>query len=168
MKTFIIGLLLGVIVGVGAVWYFSVGRTAPEVQQAEQRADAMVEDAKDAAEEAVEKTKQAVQARMEAWELRPEDIQEELAEQGEIVRRKSRDMGEALTDAVTDAKTTSVIKAKLAADPDLSAFDVSVSTTEGRVTLSGKVESLEMIGKAVVLALETDNVQEVVSELEVE
>jgi hyperosmotically inducible periplasmic protein len=168
MKTFIIGTLIGIIVGVGAVWYFTVGRSTPEVQQVEERAAIKLEDVKDSAQEALEKTRQAVQAKMEAWELRPEDIREELAEQGEVVRRKSRDMGDALTDASTDAKITATIKAKLAADPELSAFDVSVSTTEGKVTLSGTVKSPEMIGKAVALALETSDVREVVSVLEVE
>jgi osmotically-inducible protein OsmY len=168
MKTFIIGMLLGIIVGVGAIWYFTVGRTTPEVQQVEERAAIKLEDAKDSAQEAVEKTRQALQAKMEAWELRPEDIQEELAEQGEVVRRKSRDIGDSLTDAATDAKITATIKAKLAADSELSVFDVSVSTTEGKVTLSGKVKSPEMIGKAVALALETGDVREVVSVLKIE
>jgi len=68
----------------------------------------------------------------------------------------------------TDAKITTTIKAKLAADPEISAFDVSVSTTEGKVTLSGKVKSPEMIGKAVALALETGDVREVVSVLKIE
>lgn len=168
MKTFIIGMLIGIIVGVGAIWYFTVGRTTPEVQQVEERAAIELDDVKDSAQQAVEKTRQAVQAKMEAWELRPEDIQEELAEQGEVVRRKSRDRADALTDATTDTKITTTIKAKLAADPELSAFDVSVSTTAGKVTLSGIVKSPEMIGKAVALALETDDVREVVSVLQVE
>jgi osmotically-inducible protein OsmY len=57
--------------------------------------------------------------------------------------------------------------AKLAADPDLSVFSISVATTAGRVTLSGTVASPELIGKATALALETDGVREVVSTLQV-
>ncbi|MGQ9695827.1 MAG: BON domain-containing protein [Thermodesulfobacteriota bacterium] len=55
----------------------------------------------------------------------------------------------------------------LAADPDLSALSISVSTAAGRVTLSGTVGSPELIGKAVALALETEGVREVVSTLKV-
>jgi osmotically-inducible protein OsmY len=71
--------------------------------------------------------------------LRPEDIRNELSEQGKALRRKARDIGEAASDAALDTRTTTVIKAKLAADPDLSALSISVATTGGRVTLSGTV-----------------------------
>jgi osmotically-inducible protein OsmY len=168
MKTFIIGILVGIIIGAGSLWYFSVGRTTPEVQQAEERAAGKAEEAKDSAMDAMEQTRQAVQAKLEAWELRPEDIRKELSEQGEIVRRKARDVGETLTDTATDARITTKIKTRLATDPDLSVFSVSVSTTDGKVTLSGKVKSPELVGKAVALALETDGVREVVSTLQVE
>ena len=168
MKTFIIGILVGVIIGVGALWYVTVGRDTPEIRQAEERAASKVEDAKDSAIDAMEKTRQAFQAKLEAWELRPEDIREELSEQGEVVRRKSREVGEAVSDAASDTRITATIKARLAADPDLSAFSVSVSTTDGKVTLSGKVKSAELVGKAVALALKTDGVREVVSTLQVE
>lgn len=168
MKTFIIGIVIGIIVGAGSLWYFSLGRTTPEVQQAEERATGKAEEAKDSAMDAMEQTRQAVQAKLEAWELRPEDIRKELSEQGEVVRRKSSEVGEAFSDAASDTRITATIKARLAADPDLSAFSVSVSTTDGKVTLSGKVKSPELVGKAVALALETDGVREVVSTLQVE
>jgi len=168
MKTFIIGILIGIIIGISALWYVTVGRDTPEIRQAEERAASKAEDAKDSAINALEKPGQALEAKLEAWELRPEDIREELSEQGEIVRRKARDVGEALTDTATDARITTTIKARLAADPDLSAFSVSVSTTDGKVTLSGKVKSAELVGKAVALALETDGVREVASTIQVE
>ena len=168
MKTFIIGILIGIIIGIGALWYITGGRDTPEVRQAEERAVSKAEDAKDSAINALEKTRQALEAKLEAWELRPEDIREELSEQGEVVRRKSREVGEAVSDAASDTRITATIKARLAADPDLSAFSVSVSTTDGKVTLSGKVKSPELVGKAVALALETDGAREVVSTLQVE
>jgi len=34
-------------------------------------------------------------AKLEALDLRPEDIRKELAEQGKVLRRKARDIGQA-------------------------------------------------------------------------
>jgi hyperosmotically inducible periplasmic protein len=168
MKTFIIGILIGVIIGVGALWYITGGRDTSEVRQAEERAAGKAEEAKDSAMDAVEKTRQAFQAKLEAWELRPEDIRKDLEEQGEVVRRKAREVGDTVSNAASDTRITATIKTRLATDPDLSAFSVSVSTTEGKVTLSGKVKSPELVGKAVALALETEGVREVVSTLQVQ
>ena len=167
MKTFIIGLLMGVIIGGGAVWYFTAGRTTPAVQKAEERAAAEAGKARESAQAFGEQAKQALAARLEVLELRAEDIRKELAEKGRVVRRKARDIGEAAADAALDARATATIMAKLAADPDLSVFSISVAATAGRVTLSGTVASPELIGKATALALETDGVREVVSTLQV-
>ena len=53
------------------------------------------------------------------------------------------------------------------ADKDLSALSISVNTTSGIVTLSGTVSSPEHISKAMLLAMETEGVREVVSTLQV-
>jgi osmotically-inducible protein OsmY len=156
MKGFIIGLLAGVIIGAGVYWFFTAERPAEQVQKA-----------RETAHETAEQAKQALAAKMEALELSTEDIRKELAEKGRVVRRKARDIGKAATDAAVDARVTAAIKTKLAADPDLSALSISVSTTAGRVTLSGTVASYDLIGKAMALALDTEGVREVVSTLQV-
>ena len=166
MKTFVIGVLFGVIVVGGALWYFAVGRDIPAVQRAENRATAQAEKAMESARAAAEQARQALTAKLEALELRPEDIRKDLAEQGKVLRRKARDMGEAAADAAIDARTTGVIKAKLASDPDLSVLSISVATTGGRVTLSGTVTSPQLIGKAIALALDTEGVREVLSTIQ--
>lgn len=168
MKTFIIGLLFGVIIGIGVFWYLNAGQSSPTVQQTEQRVNAQVEKAHEAAQAAGEQARQTLKAKLEALELRAEDIQEELTEHGRVVRRKARDIGEVAVDAAHDTHITAKIKAKLAADRDLSALSISVSTTAGLVTLSGSVASPEHIGKAMALALETKGVREVVSTIQVE
>jgi len=66
-----------------------------------------------------------------------------------------------------DARTTAAIKAKLVANRDLSALSISVNTTAGVVTLSGTVNSPEDIGKAMLVAMETEGVTQVVSTLQV-
>ena len=84
-----------------------------------------------------------------------------------MVRRKASEFGEKIADSAADARLTAAIKAKLAVDPDLSALAISVSTTNGIVTLSGKVGSAELVGKAMLVALETEGVRQVISALQV-
>src|SRR6266542_3992536 len=59
------------------------------------------------------------------------------------------------------------IKTKLLAEPGLSALAINVDTTDGLVTLSGKVDSHEQIAKAVKLAMATEGVHKVISTLQV-
>ncbi len=167
MKTFLIGLLCGIIISLGVVWFFTSGRQILEVEKAEERAAAQVDQARELVQKAADRAKETLMAKLEVLELRSEQIQKEVAEKGKIVRRKARDLGETVVDAAKDASLTAIIKAKLAADPDLSALNISVSTTAGRVTLSGTVSSFEEMGKAIALALETEGVKEVVSTLQV-
>ncbi len=134
MKSLIF-LLIGIIVGAGAVLFLTAGQ--PEDN--------------------------GLEARMEALELRAEDIQQELAEQGEVVRRKAREVSDEAIDTAGDLRITATIEARMATDPELSMFDISVSTSEGKVTLTGSVESPEHVGRATALALETEGVREVVS-----
>jgi hypothetical protein len=94
-------------------------------------------------------------------------IRDELARTGRVVRRKAAEVGTKVADATVDARTTAAIKAKLALDSQLSAWDISVDTTAGRVTLAGTVTSPELIQKAMSLALEQDGVDEVISTLQV-
>jgi len=95
-------------------------------------------------------------------------IREELARTGRVVRRKAQEMGAKLADATADARTTAAIKGQFALDPELSAWDISVDTTGGRVTLAGKVSSPEHIDKAMRLALAHDRVDEVISTLQID
>ena len=67
----------------------------------------------------------------------------------------------------SDTAITAKIKAKYTMERDLSMFGISVNTTDGRVTLAGNVTSPQQIGKAMLIALETDGVREVNSTLQV-
>jgi osmotically-inducible protein OsmY len=95
------------------------------------------------------------------------DIKDELARSGKVVRRSAHDAGAAIADASADARITAKIKAKLIADRELSAWNISINTTDGHVTLAGTVSSPELIGKALLLALETDGVRDATSNLQV-
>lgn len=168
MKTFVIGLLFGAIIGAGAIWYFTADQPVTTLQKTQERARTEAQEARESIRTVGEQAKQAWDARLEALQLRAEDIREELAEDSRIIRRKARDFGEATVDAAMDTRTTATIKAKLAADEKLSVFDISVSTVQGFVTLSGTVASPELIGIATALALDTEGVREVTSVLKVQ
>jgi hyperosmotically inducible protein len=154
MKTFMTGLLLGIIVTVAAIWYYADKN--PHAHEAK-------EDIRGAATE----TKEFVRDKVDSWNLTPDSIKDELARTGQVVREKAAGVGHKIADATADARITTTIKAKLVADPDLSALSISVSTTDGQVTLSGSVSSPEKIAKAMQLALGVDGVQKVVSTLQV-
>ena len=165
MRGFFNGLLLGVVLGAAGYWF--IQNKAREHPEAEQRAEAAAAQAQTAAGEAGQHLSEALKAKLETLDLRSDQIKEELARTGKIVRRKAHDLGEQLADAAADAHIIAAIKAKFAADPDLSVWKISVSSDQGHVTLSGTVSAEENIGKAVAPALEADGVRDVTSTLTV-
>ena len=156
MKGFFLGLIFGVLIAGAAVWYFADQRRNPTAQEAKDRIES---GAKDAEQKAKDK--------LDSWGLTPDNIKKELTDTGRVIRRKAEDAGTAIADAATDARITATIKGKLIADKDLSALSISVSTTDGLVTLSGTASSPENIQKAITLAMDTQGVREVVSNLQV-
>ena len=155
MKTFLV-LIVGLTIGGAAVWYYGNYRNDPGVRSAGQKVETAAKSARDAATN-----------ELQVLHLRPEDIKDELGRTGQVVRRVAAEAGHAIADATADARTTAAIKAKLLASRDLSALNISVNTTTGVVTLSGAVASPEHISKAILLAMETGGVREVVSTLQV-
>jgi osmotically-inducible protein OsmY len=94
-------------------------------------------------------------------------IVEELKQTGRVIRRKAGQAARKIDDATEDGRTTAAIKSRLALDPSLSALEISVDTTDGRVTLAGKVHSPEDVARAMQIALEQEGVYEVISTLQV-
>jgi osmotically-inducible protein OsmY len=167
MRRFFNGLVLGIMIGAGALWYYGSSHPIPGMKEAEQRATTQAGKALDLAQSAAKQATQAMPGALDALELRADEIRKEIAETGKVVRRRARDLGSTVADATADARITATIKAKLAADPELSALGISVATTGGRVTLAGTVASADLIGRAMVIALETEGVEEVISTLQV-
>jgi hyperosmotically inducible periplasmic protein len=167
VRRFFNGLLLGIIIGASALWFYGNSHSIPSMKEAEQSAKVQAGKARDLAQSATEQAKQALPGVLDALELRSDDIRKEVAETGKVVRRRARDLGSAVADATSDSRITAAIKAKLAADPDLSSLGISVDTTAGRVTMAGTVASPDLVGKAMVVALETEGVHEVISTLQV-
>jgi hypothetical protein len=163
MRGFFNGLLLGVVLGAAGYWF--VQTKAREHPEAQQRAvDAGVQ-AQASASEMGRHLSDAFKAKLETLDLRPGQIKDELAKTGKVVRRNVRDFAGEVADATADTRIVAAIKAKYAADSDLSVWKISVSSEACRVSLSGTVSAEEYIGKAVALALETDGVRDVTSTL---
>ena len=152
----VLALIIGIVVGAAGLWYFGSAEGRAKAQQAGTQIQSAASSAKDVVEE-----------KLRVLDLRTNDIKEELARGGQIVRRKARDAGQAIADATADARTTAAIKGKFLAHRELSAMNISVNTTAGVVTLSGAVTSAEEISKAMLLAMETDGVREVISTLQI-
>ena len=155
MKAFFAGFLVGVVLTAATGAYFVVHNNKH------------VRHAQDVTVAAIQHAADTVEAKLQAWHLTGGDVEKELADTGKVVRHQMSDFGAAIADAASDAKITGKIKAKYALDKDLSALGISVSTADGRVTLSGNVSSSKQIGRAMMLALETDGVREVSSTLKV-
>ena len=152
---FLLVLILGIAIGAAAVWYYREHNHHPNQSTGEQ------------IESAAKSARDTIQDKLRSLNLRGSDISNELARTGRIIRQQAHEAGQVISDATTDARITAAIKAKLVRDPDLSAWNISVNTTDGVVTLSGSASSAENIGKAVFLAMETEGVRQVISTLQV-
>jgi len=152
----ILALIVGLMVGAAAVWLYGTSQGR-----------ATVKSTGDQIENSTKSARDGLQDKMKQWNITPEQIKSDLARTGPVVRRKVQEVGQALADATADARTTAAIKGKLVASRDLSAMSITVNTTDGVVTLSGSVNSPEDISKAMLLAMETDGVREVISVLQV-
>jgi osmotically-inducible protein OsmY len=141
----------GAILGAGGHWYLTQPRSRELSAQAK-------ENVRESAAKVGESLKQTFD---------PENIKEELARTGRVVRDKAGQAGDYVADATANARTTAAIKAKLIADTGLAAFKIGVDTADGVVTLSGTVSSPDEIARAMKLAMETDGVYRVISTLQV-
>jgi len=117
------------------------------------------------AEKTYEDTKDAISAKLTEWNLTPSDIKADLEKSGRVVRDKTLAAGEKVGGALDNARIVTVINGKYVGDKDLSALKINVDASEGVVTLKGTVASVELIGRAIALALETEGVSQVISVL---
>lgn len=155
MKIFL-ALVVGIAIGIAAVWYFNHDKNNSQFRSAGEEIKSTAQSAGNAIDE-----------KLKSWKLDRESVSDELARTGRVIRDKASQAGKAISDATADGRVSAAIKAKLVKDPDLSAWDIHVSTTDGVVTLSGTVASADLVGKAMALALDTDGARQVVSTLQV-
>ena len=141
-------MIVGVLIGAAVFWYLTIGRRSPSSMEAA-RAEA------NAVAKSVGET------------LRVEDMKDELARTGAIVREKAKHAGATLSDAASNAKITAIIKGRFVADRELPSLQIGVDTTDGVVTLSGKADSVQIVAKAVRIALDVEGVKKVYSTIQV-
>src|SRR5436190_6655523 len=122
MRIFL-ALMVGMAVGASAVWFYSTKQGKSAVHTTGDQIESSGKSARD-----------ALQEKLKVLDLRSEDIKDDLARTGQVVRRKAREVGQAISDSTADARTTATIKGKLLANRDLSAMSISVNTTSGVVT----------------------------------
>ena len=151
-----LALIIGALVGAAAIYFYSNGPAKSTAKNAGEQIENAGKSARD-----------TIQEKLRQLNLDPKDIKEELAKTGQVVRRKAKEAGQVIADATADARITAAIKTKLVADPALSALSISVNTTGGVVTLSGTVSTPEDVSKAMLLAMETEGVTQVISTLQV-
>ena len=87
---------------------------------------------------------------------------------GSTVKNASIAASQQVGDATSDATITSAIKMKFAADKTVDALDINVDTTDGDVTLTGKVGSKTEADQAVMLAKGVEGVKTVTPHLTLE
>jgi osmotically-inducible protein OsmY len=155
MKAFIFGLLLGIVLTLGTVWYMGGRGMRVDDQNTNQL------------KHGADETKSYLQDKAASLNLSLENIKEEMARDGRVMRQKAADLGHSVADATADTRITAAIKGKLLADPDLSVLSISVNTTGGVVTISGTASSPANIRKAIQLAWDTDGVNQVISTIQV-
>jgi osmotically-inducible protein OsmY len=100
-------------------------------------------------------------------DLSVDKIAQELKATGRVVRRKAVEAGRQFEESTRDGRTTARLKARFALDPELKAHEIEVHTDDGRVSLTGRVDSPEQVARAVRMAVEEDDVLEVTSTLQV-
>jgi hypothetical protein len=155
---FLLMLLVGGVIGAGICYYV--------LQRRADRSDAVVEKSPSAAPAPTDEN--TIERKLREWHLTPEEVKRELASAGKVVREKGSAIGQKVAGATSDVTIIAKIKTKFALDNRLQALKISVGCKEGRVTLTGTVASSDLIGRAVVLALDTEGVVDVASSLKVE
>src|SRR5947209_19008272 len=99
----VLALIIGLIVGSVAMWFY--GTT---------RGHSAVRSSGDQIESGTKSAREAIQERLRAWELRPEDVKDDLTRSGEVIRDRARQVGRAIADGNADARITGANKMKLA------------------------------------------------------
>lgn len=96
-----------------------------------------------------------------------DSIARELRATGRVVRRKVAEAGRQLEESTRDSRTTARLKARFALDPVLKSREIDIHTEDGRVTLTGRVDTHEEVARAIRMAVEEDDVLEVTSTIQV-
>lgn len=112
------------------------------------------------------RNQEAIATRISEWRLRGDEIKSEFDSSGRVVRSKAPGAGEPT--GPMDSVLVGSVKEKIAGDSELSSQKIQVEADDGIVTLKGTASSLDQIGKAVAVSLDTGGVKQVVSTIKLE
>jgi osmotically-inducible protein OsmY len=105
-----------------------------------------------------------VSSRISQWRLGATEIQSDLDTGVTIVRTKDSVVG-APTGNTSDEVLINMVKGKLQADSEVGNAMIDVTAKSGEVTLKGTAASASQIGRAIALALDTQGVSKVSSDV---
>lgn len=105
-------------------------------------------------------------SRITEWRLGASDIQSELDKGSAIVRTKDSVVG-APTGTTDDDVIKTMVKGKLQADSEVAKASIDVEAKNGEVTLKGNADKADVVGRAMALALDTQGVSKVSSNVKV-
>jgi osmotically-inducible protein OsmY len=142
MKKYLIIFIIGVVVGSGGYWTLRDGPLATKVRESS----------------VVQKIGEQLDERAAA------KMKEEMDKQGKIVLNKPP--GSTIP-ILADGLLRDLVKAKIAADPELSGTDIKTEVKSGDVTLSGTATSYDQVATATRLALACDATRSVISSIAV-
>lgn len=103
-------------------------------------------------------------SRMSEWRLSSTELQRDLDQGVTIVRTKDAGVG-APTGSMDDEMLKTMVKGKLQADSESSKAMIDVDAKNGEVMLKGSADSAATIGRSIALALATDGVTKVSSDV---
>ena len=112
---------------------------------------------------AEQKAEDARNATQRAADQAGQKIENAADQAGQKIENAAAKVG----DAVSDAAVTAGVNAELAKDPKLSALQINVDTSNGRVMLSGKAPDAESRERATRLAANVKGVMQVDNRLEI-
>ena len=158
--------LLGIAAGAAGYHYYHKPACLAQSPGVEKTSGSLAPDNRTFAEKARDgalAAKEGISQKLVEWHLTPAEIDAELEKTGRVVRTKTAAAGQSLS----NARIAAVIKGKYALEDDLSARAINVDADAGKVTLRGTAKSPELIARAIALALDTDGVTSVDSQLTV-
>ena len=107
-----------------------------------------------------------VSARITEWKLGASEIQSDLDRGVTIVRTNENVVG-APTGSTDDEVIKTMVKGKLQADSEVAKASIDVDAKNGEVMLKGSADSAASVGRAIALALDTQGVTKVSSDVKV-
>jgi hypothetical protein len=164
-------LFSSVIVGLALVGCSKSARTSstasndnPPPPASANSADAMARDAGNAVRSAANTV--ASSAREMEWKLTNNDIKDDVAAGRTIERTKAG----APTGATPDkSNLKSAVETRLRADSQIANIPIDVNADrDGQINLSGKANTVDQVGHAIALALDTDGVTKVASKIKID